>query len=640
MSFLRGQRWSGGPSTHLPRYFPFLRWIREYRWEWFTGDLIGSLTVASLYVPLSVSFALLGHAHPISGLYSFVINPLLYALLGTCSLMVVGPEAPGSLLVGTVVAASTSGSSDDENNLISAQIAGTVTACTGALLFVTGLSRFGYVDSVLSRPLMRGVIGALGLNVLIEQTVTGLGLGTLAREDSHVAGGSPAQKLVFIVTNVGRAHMLTSILSITSFVVVMTLRHFRDSLERRSRAVAYIPDRFVVVATAGVLTWWLQWHEHGLQVLGHIQTPKTGALPFHWPFSLQHVEISSLVITSFLVALVGLFESSLTAKSLRKASEGRAAITLPANADQELIALGVSNIIGGSFLALPAFGGYGRSKLNFSTGGRTPMSNVLLSIMTLFCILFLLPAFYYLPRGVLAAMIAVVGVSMVEECPHEILFFAKIRAWPELALMAVVSAATVFHSVSLGMALGLGWSILSLFIIGGWRTTIRILDSLSSEVPADPEFAQIATPCPTRTIFVTVSGPLTFVNTNNLKDRIDARRHADPSESRVHRSHSWPAATEETALIFDMRHCTRIDGCAIQVLAEIAEEYTVEESNRIIIWEPLQLHGRDPIQHKLAQSGTLDLCGQNISFVTSLGEILTELRAERRPESLFESMDV
>ncbi|OCT54157.1 hypothetical protein CLCR_00168 [Cladophialophora carrionii] len=554
MSFLRGQRWSGGPTTHLPRYFPFLRWIREYRWEWFTGDLIGSLTVASLYVPLSVSFALLGHAHPISGLYSFVINPLLYALLGTCSLMVVGPEAPGSLLVGTVVTASSSGSSDDENNLISAQIAGTVTACTGALLFVTGLSRFGYVDSVLSRPLMRGVIGALGLNVLIEQTVTGLGLGTLAREDSHAAGGSPAQKLLFIVTN--------------------------------------------------------------------------------------HVEISSLVITSFLVALVGLFESSLTAKSLRKASEGKGGINLPANADQELIALGVSNIIGGSFLALPAFGGYGRSKLNFSTGGRTPMSNVLLSIMTLFCILFLLPAFYYLPRGVLAAMIAVVGVSMVEECPHEILFFAKIRAWPELALMAVVSAATVFHSVSLGMALGLGWSILSLFIIGGWRTTIRILDSVSSEVPADPEFAQMATLCPMRTIFVTVSGPLTFVNTNNLKERIDARRHADPPESRVHRSDSWPAATGETALIFDMRHCTRFDGCAIQALAEIAEEYTVEESDRIIIWEPLQLHGMDPIQHKLAQSGTLNLCGENISFVTSLGDILMILRAERRPESLFESMDV
>ena len=81
---------------------------------------MGALTVASLYVPLSISFALMGHAHPISGLYSFVVTPILYALLGTCPLMIVGPEAPGSLLVGTVVAASHLPSGDDENDLVSA----------------------------------------------------------------------------------------------------------------------------------------------------------------------------------------------------------------------------------------------------------------------------------------------------------------------------------------------------------------------------------------------------------------------------------------------------------------------------------------------------------------------------------------
>ena len=130
---------------------------------------MGALTVSSIYVPLSVSFALLGHAHPISGLYSLVINPLIYALLGTCPLMVVGPEAPGSLLVGTLVVAFHPGNGDDENDLISAQIAGTVTACTGAILFVTGRGRLGYIDSILSPPFMQGIIGALGLNVLINK---------------------------------------------------------------------------------------------------------------------------------------------------------------------------------------------------------------------------------------------------------------------------------------------------------------------------------------------------------------------------------------------------------------------------------------------------------------------------------------
>lgn len=67
------------------------------------------------------------------------------------------------------------------------------------------------------------------------------------------------------------------------------------------------------------------------------------------------------------------------------------------SANRELVALGVANIVGGCFMALPAFGGYGRSKVNKSTGGKTPMSSIILSLITVICILFLLPYFYYLP---------------------------------------------------------------------------------------------------------------------------------------------------------------------------------------------------------------------------------------------------
>jgi MFS superfamily sulfate permease-like transporter len=68
-----------------------------------------------------------------------------------------------------------------------------------------------------------------------------------------------------------------------------------------------------------------------------------------------------------------------------------------ASSNRELVALGVANLIGGVFMALPAFGGYGRSKVNKSTGGRTPMSSVFLSLITVICIYFLLPYFYYIP---------------------------------------------------------------------------------------------------------------------------------------------------------------------------------------------------------------------------------------------------
>jgi hypothetical protein len=75
--------------------------------------------------------------------------------------------------------------------------------------------------------------------------------------------------------------------------------------------------------------------------------------------------------------------------------EGITNVTVSAN--RELVALGVANMLGGLFMSIPAFGGYGRSKVNASTGGKTPMSSVFLSLITIFCVLFLLPYFYYIP---------------------------------------------------------------------------------------------------------------------------------------------------------------------------------------------------------------------------------------------------
>lgn len=101
--------------------------------------------------------------------------------------------------------------------------------------------------------------------------------------------------------------------------------------------------------------------------------------------------------TSFLIALLGFFESSVAAKSISGGESGDGIQGMTLSANRELVALGVANLVGGCFMALPAFGGYGRSKVNASTGGKTPMSSILLSLITVICVLYLLPYFYYIP---------------------------------------------------------------------------------------------------------------------------------------------------------------------------------------------------------------------------------------------------
>ena len=182
--------------------------------------------MASFYIPMSLSYASnLGHIPPINGLYSFVFNPFIYALLGSCPQMVVGPEAAGSLLLGTVVKTSIEGGhSGDEDAEMNARIAGVVTGMAGAVIFVAGLTRLGFLDSVLSRPFLRGFISAIGFVILVDQLIPEMGLGHLAKHVGGVSHGSSLEKIIFLVENVKHAHGLTCAVAFGSFAVIMVCR--------------------------------------------------------------------------------------------------------------------------------------------------------------------------------------------------------------------------------------------------------------------------------------------------------------------------------------------------------------------------------------------------------------------------------
>lgn len=182
-------------------------------------------------------------------------------------------------------------------------------------------------------------------------------------------------------------------------VLMLTMnRELKKRLQPRYPNVAYIPDRFVVVVISAILSWQYRWDTLGLEILGEVKSTSGSSFPFHCPFQTSHMHhVREAMGTSFLIALLGFFESSVAAKSLGggEHKDGIQGISLSAN--RELVALGVANLVGGCFGALPAFGGYGRSKVNASTGGKTPMSSIFLSFFTVITILFILPAFYYLP---------------------------------------------------------------------------------------------------------------------------------------------------------------------------------------------------------------------------------------------------
>ncbi|KAK5138585.1 hypothetical protein LTR08_000173 [Meristemomyces frigidus] len=665
----RSERW-----TYLLYYLPITNWLRQYRWHHVQGDLIAALTMASFYIPMALSYASnLAHIPPINGLYSFVFNPLIYALLGTCPQMVVGPEAAGSLLLGGVVKdAITKGHHSDTSTLQNAHIAGLVTSLAGAIILAAGVFRLGFLDSVLSRPFLRGFISAIGIVILVDQLIPEMGLDTPAVHSPSAAHGSSLAKILFLSRHAREAHTLTCLVSFTTLFTVLVLRALKRRLQPRWRWIAYIPDRFALVVLSALLTRQYAWQEQGLAILGDIRVPKGKPFQPSFPFkssNFQHVD--DAFGTAFVIALLGFFESSVAAKGLGSATstsngnDDDGNITgVAVSANRELVALGVANMVGGVFMSLPAFGGYGRSKVNASTGGRTPMSSVFLSLITVVCVLVLLPWFYYIPKAVLSAMISSVAYTLIEEAPHDLRFFYSISGWSELALIALVFFTTFFWNLRMGIAVGIGLSLLRLL-----RHATRPRIQIMGRVPGTTEFENAEEPALVENLagrsgddgggegggaggggvefvphclIVKIPEPLTFANTGGLKDRL--RRLEDHGDTATHPGAGRGRSVRNRNIIFDVHGVTSLDPAASQVLLEIVRAY-IERGTRVYF---CRVPGRRTtagggggggrvaksaeVWRLLKVTGIVALCGGERAFLRSVDEAL---RATERGGSLM-----
>lgn len=615
---------------YLQYYIPILNWTQQYKWRYLKGDLVAAITMASFYIPMALSYASnLAHVPPVHGLYSFALNPLIYAILGTCPQMIVGPEAPGSLLVGEIVRENIKkGASGDNDGRRNAEIAGVVTCLAGAFILVAGIFRLGFLDNVLSRPFLRGFISAIGVVIFVDQLIPEMGLARLAAD--QVSHGSCIDKVVFLFRNVGRAHGLTTAMSFTAFFIIMFFREFKKRLQPRYPSVAYIPDRFLVVVLSAVLTWHFQLDQKGLAVLGQVNSSGGSIFAIHFPFETSHLKYASDAInTALIIAMLGFFESSVAGKSLGGGDPHKDGVTMPISANRELIALGTANITGGLFMALPAFGGYGRSKVNASTGGLTPMSSIFLSLITILCTVFMLPYFYYLPKGVLCAMVSVVAYSLVEEAPHDIKFFWRIRGWSELILMGLIFFITIIWDLKRGIGVGIGLSILRL-IRHSVRPRIQILGRVPgttnhfTNAEHDPENIEFIEGC----LIVKIPEPLTFANTGNLKNRL--RRLEDHGTGKAHPALPRVRRAEHNQnIIFDVHGVTSLDGAGAQVLAEIVESYRKRDVRVFFCRVPSE---HSPVYQLFDKSGIIEMCGGTRHFVHSVEEALRMTELERLTE--------
>src|SRR3954468_17767489 len=96
---------SARPASIAPRLLPVLRWLPAFRRGWLLPDVLGGLAVWAVMVPEGMAYAGIVGVPPIMGLYTIIPPLIVYALLGTSRLLVIGPDTATGLISALTVGA-------------------------------------------------------------------------------------------------------------------------------------------------------------------------------------------------------------------------------------------------------------------------------------------------------------------------------------------------------------------------------------------------------------------------------------------------------------------------------------------------------------------------------------------------------
>ena len=531
---------------NLKNIFPFLDWLSNYKRSWFKDDLFAGTTIGVMLIPQGIAYAMIAGLPPIYGLYTAMIPQIVYAFLGTSRQLAIGPAAMDSLIVLSGVSVlATIGS---ENFVVLAILLAFI---VGLFQVAFGFFRLGFLVNFLSKPVISGFTSGSAIIIAMNQIGNLLGFDVDRTNLFH-------ELVINVFEQFNNFHWQSLVLGTTTIGILLLIKKYFKK----------IPASLVVVILGIIIVYLLKLNQKGVSILGEIPT---GLPKFVIPsFDAELIQdLSGLALT---LALIGFMEAISIAKSIEIKHNN-----YKVKPNKELIAIGFSNIVGSFFQTYPATGGFARTAVNDQAGAKTPLSSLIAALIIAISLLFLTPAFYYLPKAVLAAIIVVAAYGLLDfSMPKKLLSF-NLR---DLIILNVTLFVTIFIGIKEGILFGVILSLVML-IYKSTKPHIAILGN----VPGTSFYRNIKRfknlSINTEILIVRFDAQLHFANTTYFKDKLQEFAKQKGGSLKL--------------IIIDGESLNALDSSAIYALDEIHDYFTRLEV--IVAFTGLKGPVRDALGH-------------------------------------------
>ncbi|KAG5915604.1 hypothetical protein E4U42_007972 [Claviceps africana] len=424
-------------ARYVSRLFPFVQWIGKYNLTWFTGDVIAGVTVGAVVVPQGMAYAQLAQLPVEYGLYTSFMGVLIYWFFATSKDITIGPVAVMSQVTGDVVLKAKAQVPDVPPQVIASALA----IITGAVILFLGLARLGWIVELIPLPAICAFMTGSAVNIIAGQVSKLLGIsGVNTREAPYKVIINTLKKLP--------STKLDAALGLTALLMLYLIRGLCSYLSKKQphRAKTYffvstLRTVFVILLYTAISA--------GVNI-SHKKKPSFSLIG-DVPRGFQHAavpELNNRIISSFAseipsAIIVMLIEHISISKSFGRINN------YVIDPSQELVAIGVTNLLAPFLGAYPATGSFSRTAIKSKAGVRTPFAGVITAVVVLLALYALPAVFYYIPNAALAAVI-IHAVGDVITPPRVVFQFWRVSPLEVPIFMAGVLV-TVFSTIENGI---------------------------------------------------------------------------------------------------------------------------------------------------------------------------------------------
>lgn len=529
------------------------------------ADLTGGCVLALVVVAQGIAAASVATVSVTAGIYSGILPPLVYGLVGSSRHASVGAGGVVSLVVAEQVAHLEA--IEDRTKMASA-----LALVAGLVMFTMGTFGLSFLVRFVSRPALSGLMSASGLGLIYSQRAHVLGLGVPFT--NHM---SPVEAFLH------RVNPATGVLSAVIVVLILVLRRWDD----RGGALGQLAAVKELVAVAvGLLLAMLaarsaQLEEFPIELLGEVPAgfPKL-TLPLG---SLQ--EVGDLLPGACAVALTA-FMSSFAGSKTVALQQG-----YDISATRELLALGLSSSLGGCSGGIPILGSLNRTALAATMVRSQLGAGVMVAVGVTLAVEFLSPVLQRLPLCVIACLIVTSSIPLVN-WREPLRLYRLHSSWDErgdLLTWSCSFAATLFCGMVAGICVSVALSI-ALLIHDVAQPVVQELGRTPAGLWIRLANVKVESQPAPGTLVLRVDGPLFFANAEYVQDRICELAAAAEDTRRGD-------AVPFRHVILEASKVTFLDATSVDVLADTAKGLQARGLSLSIVEAPVRAH--DVLQRNL-----------------------------------------